>query len=951
MAEGWRTVIEPDGKVVHGRMITGEPLAGGLPVPARLGGGFLFWDDGQAYRAGTFLGDLEPVGAIPTSPIAVGFGHDALLVRAPGGQRRAYDLEHARQIPLSPHGAIDVAATDDGRSVALDAAGRALASIDGGKTWKDVSPELGRIRALRADSKDAWFELAQGLGAWLEQDGTLSRRDVPAPPPVVDPATLDAERFLTLAARGGIVLPGRRALVASLADLSVVDLDTGKAVALHTLSLGAPGMCEPLSADEGGLVVCFVPGRGVRVFSHVLEPDPRLERVFSEPRTRAVARLEYPAVSYGASTLLVAAPCYGGEASGVVCELHRGLWTEHDARPLLAGREVLRWVPAEGGGVAAIVARSAPPGPSRELALLDLRTGRETGFDQAVDVRVSGTSNLADRGRTETGWILEHGGVLRGFTQNQSVAVGPDGVRFGTWPLAELATFEGTALAREYGVRLWQTTDYGAHWVEVARPLRDDEPIPNLIECSQVGCLLGMKPAGTVLRIGWPADPPRPRQADQAEAFTFPATHIMLPALQLPTLECVGLDGRPPTGPVVPPPDRADLEALTQVNRRLARMRGVSLPNDERPSDTSLGGAASTSLDASRNWARVSYFDHFDGPGSFAAGPQALRALAVYEAPRSGTMLSVPRLIASRKPIEVLYTEDFDPARSVVRAAGSFAQWQGASFGDGAATYGVYGEVRPVVSTRPGHANGVILIDGALRFWVGGGKIRAIRLDARSCRPFGGYVDGRGRLLIACQGESGATAIKDAENGETIFRAPQVFPMQYDPSARPGSPSAVPLQDFDVPDAIAVARDGSVGLLRLPSGPEPASVDDPAWLLSAEARPVELAPWSTLQVATSPQCAHGGDGVRALVQTSTAWVRVAGATGFRTEQGMSALVRWNRDRVCLEAIELGYRGWGLRNELVARFTGQGAGASLVVLTTAAGYHEPVRCTLRPADAP
>jgi hypothetical protein len=59
-----------------------------------------------------------------------------------------------------------------------------------------------------------------------------------------------------------------------------------------------------------------------------------------------------------------------------------------------------------------------------------------------------------------------------------------------------------------------------------------------------------------------------------------------------------------------------------------------------------------------------------------------------------------------------------------------------------------------------------------------------------------------------------------------------------------------------------------------------------------------MAPWSTLQLATSPAYARGDDGVRALVQTPTAWGNVAGSGSFHITPGMSALVRWSRDRVC-----------------------------------------------------
>src|SRR5450631_1031894 len=92
---------------------------------------------------------------------------------------------------------------------------------------------------------------------------------------------------------------------------------------------------------------------------------------------------------------------------------------------------------------------------------------------------------------------------------------------------------------------------------------------------------------------------------------------------------------------------------------------------------------------------------------------------------------------------------------------------------------------------------------------------------------------------------------------------------------------------------------------RLPPGDEPPTTDNPAWLLSDDAAPVELAPWSSLEVATSPACADKS-GYRAIVQTGKSWLSVDGASGFRPQTGMTALVRWSTERVCLEAVEVGF---------------------------------------------
>ena len=74
---------------------------------------------------------------------------------------------------------------------------------------------------------------------------------------------------------------------------------------------------------------------------------------------------------------------------------------------------------------------------------------------------------------------------------------------------------------------------------------------------------------------------------------------------------------------------------------------------------------------------------------------------------------------------------------------------------------------------------------------------------------------------------------------------------------------------------------------------------------------------------------------------------------------MTALVRWSRERVCLEAIELGCGGTEDPMDpshrtaelmLVARFVGADAGASIVSLTRHKQYHEPVTCRLTAGGA-
>jgi hypothetical protein len=63
----------------------------------------------------------------------------------------------------------------------------------------------------------------------------------------------------------------------------------------------------------------------------------------------------------------------------------------------------------------------------------------------------------------------------------------------------------------------------------------------------------------------------------------------------------------------------------------------------------------------------------------------------------------------------------------------------------------------------------------------------------------------------------------------------------------------------------------TIGVLRVPSGVEPATEDDPALFLSAGAPPVALAPWSKLEAASSADCARDRSGYRAVLQTGLPW--------------------------------------------------------------------------------
>jgi hypothetical protein len=105
------------------------------------------------------------------------------------------------------------------------------------------------------------------------------------------------------------------------------------------------------------------------------------------------------------------------------------------------------------------------------------------------------------------------------------------------------------------------------------------------------------------------------------------------------------------------------------------------------------------------------------------------------------------------------------------------------------------------------------------------------------------------------------------------------------------------------PDAIAIGSKGDVAVLRTPSGSDPPSAIDPAYVLQSAVAPTALAPWSTAKLADDPAC-KGDGGWRATVQAIGPWVRVT-TPELRVEDApMLARVKWNDKRVCIEGIEV-----------------------------------------------
>ncbi|MGC4090237.1 MAG: hypothetical protein QM756_20630 [Polyangiaceae bacterium] len=826
-----REVVHVDGSVERSRTHSSDMLLGGVPVPARMGGGFLFWNSDALFRAPSWIGELTPITRLATNAIGVEFGYDFVLLFTSEVSPRALRLTPPYVTGLSPKGLIEVVASDDGRVLAFDAAGRIWASLDGARSYRDVTRELqNRVIGLDSNADGVACTLSEDKAAWLQKDGSF----------VVKPHARNRRAQwepLERVAGNALPLPGERALVGDSGGVAVVDLKAGSVTS--TKALAQPEVsCAPLALADEGIAACYyyAANPSLSVVSHVLAAKETGEKSF----------VGTPHVVASEEVVVVSSSCAGVAMNGLACVRGAGgTWRDVDVQATLNGQELLFWVPREGGGVVGVVSRLREgDGPPR-AASIDPTDGALVTWDLSLDK----IDAALLQGASGANWVATRDGTLRGYTAHGALVVDKRGhVTLGERRFEAVAGSRQMGLARDAQNRLFQSSDSGAHWFEVEAPphgffvepplekrtgLLARLPSVPVMGCSPAGCSIDHSSGiGTWLRLGWPLQGPRA----PARAATFAAT--------------VAFDEQAPAEP--PSPQLPQLHCSVQ-----------GTPKKQPNSWTQVA----------KNEPLATYGDVF---GTDTILKHGMRGTVHF----------------ARARFDASFVEPFEPEPRVLKARGVLASAADAAAGSDS------GAARPVLSARLGRSDGVLLTSDDLSLWVSAaGKARPVR---PKCSAESGYVDARGKLFVACGGFSGATRVENTETGEVVLRLPAAaryhdnddVGMKFFP---PGEPQLLN------PDAIAVATDGSLGVVRVASV-EPATVDNPAWFLSDAKPPVELAPWATLELASSPACA-GNSGYRAVVQTRKPWVELEGAKGFSLPPGMSALVRWSPERVCLEAVE------------------------------------------------
>ncbi|WP_437669667.1 hypothetical protein [Sorangium sp. So ce131] len=943
----------------------GPELTGGAAFPswsgARAGAGappaarYLFWSGSDVYAAESFSGELRKLAALPGDVVSAfpwldGIGlittAGSFAVRGGSGDLR----------PLGLPSIVAAAAASERRALGLTAFGRAILTLDAGASYRDVTAELGDAIALDVRGDEIVVTLDGGLERAIDPSGRPGAPRAPrAPPPVdVEPGWLRRAPFALLAdaVASGLPLPDGGAVLAADGVVGRIDLATGRATSAAALPPGS-GECAPFRAHDALLAVCAGPDRAsvVDLSAGDAARALRIERTF-ELRA-GTQRDEDRFVGVDGEALGYVGPCEGPprpqldldaisrgaivpgstQRSAVFCVRRGpGAWVEHHLDPADA-TFVFAWIPRRGGGAVALVAR---PGAflrdgERVEARGALRVVRLARGEPPLSLSryAAGSPELLSRalvaladGAVE-GWLPAPGsaGGLAPF------AIDAAG-RLRRRPLPErartMAASGRFALVETERGELFETTDRGERWVPVAPPPGSAPASPawssspasssSIERCSAVGCRVG-----AFLRLGW---------ASAAPSAAAPgAAH--------------------PPGAVAPEPLAAAAPARGAAGRGVASRaaRPVPPPPLARLACTFAGPVAA---------ARV--------PESYGFGAVAARSPALRTSPlRLGTLgaLTLPASIgaplAPGADAELAWIAPLDARAEIRRASVPLP-------GAGLASL-VY---------RPYEAQLGFVIDGGGRVApvaVGPEEVcLADLLDAaRVTRPIGGCaprpsvgVDLGDRVVLLSPwhdrlavlaaelrggagprraGPAGAPHASGAappalrelyvqRTARDVRTAPEGAPFVHGAGARFVYGAGARASR----EPVFVAVDGAGGAVLSPVDPERGTFG-----------PEEaLAPLGEIVAGNDPRCAPRRDEARVVLPFASEIGLDPGTLPGITGAGTAgvAVIRWSRDRACLDAVEINvrderyepdlgyYEPAGTVKKLIARFAGPSPVASL-----------------------
>ncbi|NUO52787.1 MAG: hypothetical protein HOV80_28410 [Polyangiaceae bacterium] len=873
-------------------VLASDEMAIQKAVPLPDGAGFLFFTGLGISRAKGFVDPLEPlvVGSIDAADIGPGF----LLARKSNGQSAIVDLVSGKPKKGLPQGLATVAASP-AVAIGLAHGGRVHRSVDRGATWKDVTSEL----TWSPTAVDLVHDTVSVYDTVVVSNPHISqaaRADAssfaPVPVPRNTPRKDDtgwpsATPPLEVAVANGAPFGPDRAIVAESGSIFVISLVDGSILEREPGALPVDEPCHTLGIQTGILFLCMT-NQGAAVFSRpkgatktVIEHTFNVRALFHQGRD---------------DSLLFAGPCAGEPKVGAACVRHAdGTWHDLDRpelrdNPASKSANVITWIPYVEG---ALIVLSGPAG-----GILDARTGSRSTLDDKQQLALLPHLRITQRTLVDR-FALDDKGNIVGFSAlNQGVKIDKTGSPIEVSPFRYGASdsMRNLVLA-SHGERMFQSSDYGFTYAEVAAPPLPTSPTTPT--CSAAGCVLS-----EWLRLGWqPLAPSTGSKSPTTLGYVTPPPEASTP---MPVLRCTN------TGAPV---------------RKLADRRAP----EDRP------GFGAELLRTTED----SYVAMF--PRAYASGPMSvveatnLRAMVTGKIPAVSPEGAVSSTATPRRVRTLL---PFDPKGTVVSTNVRVGELVDAARSAGGAMPDFsQSDERGYALTVLGDAPSALLVGTASPpLWVrakGPALALSIGNDDSGLTLASVVQTGPDEVAVLAQEGSGESSVRRLGKG----RADQLFKLP------PWLDRAAPV----TPDALAIAADGKLAVIRVPTRTPP-TAESPALLLRPGALPTPLAAWSTAAPDGSPGC-EVNTGWRAVIATAEPWIET-GTPADVSERVSFARVRWSADRVCIEAVEMYANLYDLSNfqassYVVARF-GKDAAAGHLFVTEGAELREPRACTLESA---
>ena len=883
---------------------------GGARSPAWTKTRYLFWKGKQLYSAQTFLGDLTPMGDLPSKPKGTFDWLNGTGLRLAGGALVVPDK--GPPAPLGVPIVVDSLAADEKRAIVTTALGHTAITIDGGATWREAS-ELRSGVSFSVRGGDIAVTMRDGRRRFVTATGAIDLQHADGPArgqrPPEEPATFPgghAARAIELASKSGIASgAGDHGAVVTDDDLvGRLDLDTWKMTSIASLDGLASGDCTAFRAADGPLLVCADETRATVID---LSGAPRAERTFDLAGAGERVRFtgaDGEAIGYVGPCDGPAEPTRelipGGEPLGFprqqssrfCVRAGRDVWIEHRLDPEDTS-DLLAWIPRKGGGAAAIVARRGTLMEERERvsvrgALRVVRVARGEPPFSLLSYGWEATPTLDRSLRIQAddtieGWIPASGGA----TGVIAVTLDASG-RARAWPApvgaGSIHSAGPLALTRSDDGKLWETIDGGHRWILVDPPPSGDARPSS---CSPFGCSFG-----AFVRVGWtqaepavaspPRDKPRGRSRTR-RASPSPALLLSCAFDAPPTSSRVAdRDGfRVPTGAV----RRSSLSAVGTLG-------AVSVPR------VASGVAASGDVE-------IGWIAPLDTSATIRRARVPVSLLATKSTGWRSPAMPLGWLLADDGRLDAIPLGRGDRCQERVLATAGVARAVGGGADDRTA--------------------GVEI----------GGRTFAVQVAYQSIAVSAGTVARRERAP--------ARGSVQASRDPASLRLLTI------------TPTGAPLHGFSI-GVGARARSPVVIVIDHRGDAVLAPIDPRSGAIGAEERVRSL---REAAIGSDPACAPRPDDARVVLPFEGLIGLHRGAPlGVLPEHGAGvAIVRWSRSRACLDAIEIpvrderfdevagSYEAPGAIHKVIATLGGSAAkGATLVSIAQGSELRQKLVCT-------